>query len=269
MIWKSRPPFHFVNNQMEFKKWYQEKMIGAVIEVSGSKIIHDASQITGISYMLQRHWTCGPLYDIIENFQSGIRNGIYISFLVKDAQSVFINQIQKCFPLFKMMPFGSSSQTIHPFNIIAHDKFCKKRLKPFNEYIIFQENQIQKNPIFDTLKCGTGRTIQFQQRNGFGKPFVAGWNKLFSDQNKYMMETKVNVTWKCDGHVTNPHFGAFYHSLIIDYFFGYLFQLKKMNNENVFIQHITLVSEKSFLQLKFVEPLAYDEYVENYTLYNS
>jgi hypothetical protein len=234
ILWISRQPFPFVKNIEEFKKWYQIPMIGAVIELSGSEIINDASSIDKtIDYNLQRHWTCAPI---------GKRKpGVYISL---DCNNLDV--LQRCFPEFKI----KQSKRPHHYELFA--LLTQKKIDK------------QDDPIFDTLECATTGTIDRNERNVYGYPFKRAWNSLNIQKHGYVRETKVQVDWKKYHYVSGIHswHASQFHSFIIEYFLNRFYLLDSA--EDIQIKSMTKVSNHSFLRLTFKDLLDYNQYVEIY-----
>jgi hypothetical protein len=233
ILWVGRQPFPFAKNLDEFKKWCQIPMIGAVIELSGEKVIKDASSVDKtIDYNLQRHWTCAPI--------GKRKSGVYISLNCNS-----FDVLQKCFPEFKI------KQTQHHYELFA--PITQKKIDK------------QDDPIFDTLECATTGTMQRNERNVYGYPFKKAWDSLNIQKHGYMQETKVQIDWeKCHyiSQTYNSWQASTFHSFIIDYLLN-RFYLNK-STEDIQIKSITKVGTHTFLKLKFEESLDYNQYVEIY-----
>ncbi len=235
ITWRHRQPFPFVNNVNEFKELYQIPMIGAVIELSGLKMI---SEMNNIEYNLQRHWTCAPLGKI------KLQPGVYISLECIDSLDIL-----KCFPEFKIKRMKN--------------KLNQKQYIISSTIITQKKIDSQDDPIFDTLECASDGTIQRNERNVYGYAFKSAWDSLNIKNHGFLQEKQVHIDWlktyRTKQYVwTTSHFVSF----IIDYFLDRYYLLE--STQDIKIKSMTKVSKHSFLELKFKDVLNYNQYVSIY-----
>ena len=269
-------PFACSSSYVKFKTWMANGNTsphsGVRIELSGIDVLADVFKKTGkdlpnptLNYIMQRHWTPAPLYEItcmdVHLCHSAFIQ-IYICLLVPSL--MFTDRV------------GQSAKLLNnvgDFIVIdvvvgeTHSQVTCRRTKK-----IFENNT---DPLLATLRCSEKKfgwkncgTISEAARVEIGNAFAEGWSKLKT--NKFETSTDVVLDWKpVPGSAYSSPIGTpmqRHHKLIAEFLCGDEKHLSRPScGPGVFVKSITLVAKETFLALRFNPPLEYNAYVSAIT----